>query len=88
MTFPLPKNSSQGPIARITAGKKQTQYDITVASEATGGEEMKGLTCLLPRESKEGKLFVGTPSLPRPLPERLTTFVPCDAQPLNHWPAN
>lgn len=48
-----------GPIARITAGKKQTQYDLTVASEFTGAEEMKGLSCLLPRKSKGGKLFVG-----------------------------
>ena len=60
MSFPLPQDgSTAGPIARITAGKKQTQYNLTIASEFTGAEEMKGLNCLLPRKSKGGKLFVG-----------------------------
>jgi DNA-directed RNA polymerase I subunit RPA34.5 len=59
MSFPLSQNSSTGgPIARITAGKKQTQYDITLASNSTGAEEMKGMTCLLPRRTRSGKLFI------------------------------
>ncbi|KIM28843.1 hypothetical protein M408DRAFT_8613 [Serendipita vermifera MAFF 305830] len=59
MSFPLAKNgTTSGPIARISAGKKQTQYDITVASGSTGAEEMKGMACLLPRKSKGGKLYL------------------------------
>lgn len=62
MTFPLARSDATSrPIARISAGKKQTQYDITVASGSTGAEEMKGLSCLLPRRSKGGKLFLGKP---------------------------
>jgi DNA-directed RNA polymerase I subunit RPA34.5 len=59
MAFPLSQSSSTGgPIARISAGKKQTQYDITLASNSTGAEEMKGMTCLLPRRTKSGKLLI------------------------------
>jgi hypothetical protein len=60
MSFPLPqKGSTGGKIARISAGKKQSQYDITLASGSTGAEEMRGMSCLLPRRTRSGKLFVG-----------------------------
>lgn len=60
MSFPLSQNvSTGGPIARISAGTKQTQYDILAASSSTGAEEMKGMTCLLPRGKKGGQLFIG-----------------------------
>ena len=64
MTFPLTQRSTRGgSIAKISAGKKQTQYDITVASGSAGAEEMRGMACLLPRSRKGGKLFVGEPFL-------------------------
>ena len=60
MSFPLSQTGSAGaPMARISAGKKQTQYNITVASSSTGAEEMRGMVCLLPRRTKGGKLFLG-----------------------------
>lgn len=63
MTLPFPEDGlSNEPIARITAGKKQRQYDVKIVPENTGdtgGEEMKGMTCLLPRKAKDGKLFIG-----------------------------
>jgi hypothetical protein len=67
MTLPFPEiNPSHvgGPIAKITAGKKQRQYDVTVIPQTAantgdiGGEEMKAMKCLLPRKAKGGKLFI------------------------------
>ncbi|CCA69678.1 hypothetical protein PIIN_03617 [Serendipita indica DSM 11827] len=65
MSFPLPAAGSKpsGPLAQISAGKKQTRYTIAMSSAASGGEELIGARCLLPRASKGGKLQIA----PRPI---------------------
>ncbi|KAG8823791.1 hypothetical protein FRC19_003141 [Serendipita sp. 401] len=59
MSFPLPSSTtSEGAeLARITAGKRQTQYSISPVSSSTGGEELKNVLCLLPKASRDGKLY-------------------------------
>lgn len=68
ITLPFPEVHASNvgePVARITAGKKQRQYDVTLVPHAAkitgdiGGEEMKAMKCLLPRKAKGGKLFLG-----------------------------
>ncbi|KAG8833259.1 hypothetical protein FRC17_011034 [Serendipita sp. 399] len=61
MSFPLPSRMPPGggELARITTGKNQTQYSISSVSSSTGGEELKSVSCLLPKASKDGKLYPG-----------------------------
>ncbi|PVF98318.1 hypothetical protein CPB86DRAFT_784948 [Serendipita vermifera] len=57
MSIPFPHDgASSGPLAHIRAGKKQKQYDLTIASDLNGAEEMKGFKCLLPSSSDGRKL--------------------------------
>ena len=47
--------------------RKHTTFDIWSVGDSddqpVGGEELKGLSCLLPRKKKKGKLYPGMSSL-------------------------
>lgn len=64
MKIQLPPSSSSS--TRVgTLDRKHTSYDIWNVGDDNDdqpvvGEELKGLSCLLPRKSEKGKLFLGT----------------------------
>lgn len=55
-----------------TLKRKHTTFDIWSVGDSddqpVGGEELKGLSCLLPRKKKKGKLYPGMSSLPVVVP--------------------
>jgi hypothetical protein len=58
----LPSSSKSARIG--TLNRKHATYDIWSVGDndddqPVGGEEIKGLSCLLPKKSKNGKLFRG-----------------------------
>lgn len=57
----LPTSSTSACIG--TLERKQTSYDIWSVgdddNQPIGGEEIKGISCLLPRKSKKGRLYPG-----------------------------
>ena len=64
----------QKPISSVSPGsglvgtlkRKHTTFDIWSVGDSddqpVGGEELKGLSCLLPRKKKKGKLYPGMSS--------------------------
>ena len=59
-----PSSSRSGQVGSLL--RKGTVYDIWSMgdgdTEFVGAEEMRGLSCLLPRKKKSGKLYVGKSS--------------------------
>ena len=57
-----PRSTELGKLKR-----KHMTFDIWSVGEgddrAVGGEELKGLSCLLPRQKKKGKLYPGIPNV-------------------------
>lgn len=49
-----------GSIERKTASYDVWNLGEDVGGEVVGGEELKALSCLLPRSKKHGKLYLGT----------------------------
>ena len=43
--------------------------------EVAGGEELRGLACLLPRKKKGGKLYVGKKGYPRLSPRSVRSYI-------------
>ncbi|KAF8061749.1 hypothetical protein FPV67DRAFT_1510175 [Lyophyllum atratum] len=70
---PAPKTSRTGTLKR-----KHATFDIWSVGEddehGIGGEEIKGLSCLLPRKSKKGKLY--------PAPKPIARHIVFSAQPV------
>lgn len=61
MHLDTPSSSGTGRLGSFM--KKSVDYDIwhlgDNAQEVIGGEELKNLTCLVPRKKKGGKLYAG-----------------------------
>jgi hypothetical protein len=64
--FDAPSSSSTHTLGQVK--RKHETYDLwslgdrgdnDVDRDQIGGDEMKGLSCLLPRKSKDGKLYLG-----------------------------
>ncbi|KAJ3869866.1 hypothetical protein EV359DRAFT_24552, partial [Lentinula novae-zelandiae] len=74
MTISLPDSSSNHRNTKVgVLNRKQESYDVwdvgrlDEESTAGGGEEMRGLSCLLPRKKKHGELYIA----PRPIARHL-----------------
>ncbi|KAF9653233.1 hypothetical protein BDM02DRAFT_3087468 [Thelephora ganbajun] len=72
--FDAPSSSSTHTLGQVK--RKHETYDLwslgdrddnDVDHDQIGGDEMKGFSCLLPRKSKGGKLYIG----PKPITRRL-----------------
>ena len=67
----MPISSTKSQSTRVGVLKrKHTTFDIwsvglNDGEQPVGGEEMKSLSCLLPRKKKKGDLYPGIPNFPK-----------------------
>ena len=60
VSIEVPSEGSTSRIGKLS--RKNADYDIWSVGDNTdvGGEELAGLSCLLPRQSKKDELYLGT----------------------------